>query len=98
MIQGLLETGTPFKGIDFKKLKDKHEQFAKDLAADDDLDVQDDGDGGLRSGTQDAPQALNVGDTDIPVRDQRYIDQRQQRFDTAPGTPQMHIPTFEDED
>jgi hypothetical protein len=40
MVQGLLETGTPFKSVDFGKLRDKHEQFERDLA-DDGFDEED---------------------------------------------------------
>jgi len=94
-VENFLETGTPFdyKGIDFTKLKDKYEQFAKDLLVDD-QDVEDDGAGGLKNtttppGQLSAQPALIVGDTDIPVRDEKYVNQRQQRFDDAP--------TFEDE-
>ncbi len=54
----------------------------------DDNDAQDDGKGGLMSLS---PQAVNVGETDIPVRDERFIDQRQDQFET-------YMPEFEDED
>ena len=149
MVEGLLETGTPFKKVDFMKLLDKYEQFDADLADDgdneeleetdpqdipapttttnrlwthktpvlipgatssslkgnvlpsnimpktmgpaaraaDDNAVQDDGKGGLMT----LSPAPRVGEVDIPVRDMRYIDQRDERFET-------HIPTFEDEE
>lgn len=63
----------------------------------DEANVEDDGAEGLKSGTQDAGVvAPMVGGRDIPVRDERYIDQRQERFDTA--EPDWHVPTFEDEE
>jgi hypothetical protein len=86
MIDAILETGTPFdyKDVDFTKLLDKYEQFEADLADDaDDQDVQDDGKGGLM--TLSPSQDLRVGEVDIPVRDVRYIDQRDERFEDAPG-------------
>ena len=79
------ETGTPFKKVDFMKLLDKYEQFDADLA--DDNDTEDDGKGGLMT----LSPAPRVGEVDVPVRDMRYIDQRDERFET-------HIPTFEDEE
>jgi hypothetical protein len=102
MVKHLLETGTLFdyKNVDFTKLCDKHEQFEADLADDpysvddDSMNVEDDGEGGLVAYS---PQkALNTGETDIPVHDARFIDQRQNEFETA--KPDWFVPDFEDED
>jgi hypothetical protein len=107
MVHNLLETGTPFDygDVDFDQLINKYEQFEADLA--DDNDAEDDGNGGLRNSIEipnppiAAPisvqspiatdKALNVGDMDVPTRDERFIDQRQEQFET-------YIPEFEDED
>lgn len=78
-VKNILETGTQFdyKHVDFTK----HDKNKVDCTTGDpSLSFQDAEDGGA---------GLIVGDTDIPVRDEKYINQRQQRFDDAP--------TFEEE-
>lgn len=104
-MKNLLETGTPFdyKGVDFTK----HKKNKIDCTTGIDLDnnsVEDDGYGGLKNSIDSAKEhghtinpilapGLIVGDTDIPVRDTKYINQRQERFDDAP----FEAPLFEEE-